>query len=75
LDLQTPHNQRREKEAPNHTTRDKENMATLRTTSPRCNTRRVMRSRRRTRENGVNTIKSLGTPSNNVSSRIHSWSR
>jgi hypothetical protein len=45
---------------PNQKTRDREKMATLRTTSPSHNTRRVMRSRR-TKENGVNTIKSLGT--------------
>jgi hypothetical protein len=43
LDLQTPHSRSREKAAPTHKTRDRENMATLRTTSPSHNTRRVMR--------------------------------
>jgi hypothetical protein len=69
LDLQTPHSRSREKVAPTHKTRDRENMATLRTTSPSHNTRRVMRSRRRTWENGVNTIKSLGTTLKNVCSK------
>jgi hypothetical protein len=44
LDLQTPHGLSREKMNPTRKTRDKENMATLKTTSPSCNTRRVMRS-------------------------------
>jgi hypothetical protein len=48
LDLQTPHSRSREKVAPTHKTRDRENMATLRTTSPSHNPRRVMRSQRRT---------------------------
>jgi hypothetical protein len=34
LDLQTPHSRSREKVAPTHKTRDRENMVTLRTTSP-----------------------------------------
>jgi hypothetical protein len=73
LDLQNPHNRRREKVAPTHTTRDREKMATLRKNSPRCNTRRAMRRQRRTQENSVNTIKSLGTTRKNVAPRIHSW--
>jgi hypothetical protein len=36
--------------APTHTTRDKENMATLKNTIPSCNTRREMRRRRNTRK-------------------------
>jgi hypothetical protein len=75
LDLQIPHNRRREKEPPTHTTRYKSKMATLRTTIPSCNRRRAMRRRRRTRENGVNTIKSLGTTLKNSTPSIHSWSR
>jgi hypothetical protein len=49
------------KGGPTHKTRDRAKMSTLRTTSPSRNPRRVMRSQRRTWENGVNTIKSLGT--------------
>jgi hypothetical protein len=62
------------KGSPNPQKRDRENMATLRTTSPSRNTRRVMRSQRRTQENGVNTIKSLGTTPKNVTPSSHSWS-
>jgi hypothetical protein len=47
LDLQTPHSQSREKAAPTHKTRDRENMVSLRTTSPSHNPRRVMRSQRK----------------------------
>jgi hypothetical protein len=43
LDLKTPHSRSREKEAPTHKIRDRENMATLKTTIPRHNTKRVMR--------------------------------
>jgi hypothetical protein len=74
LDLQTPHSQSREKVAPTHKTRDREKMATLRTTSPSCNTRRVMRRSKKDTENGVNTIKSLGTTPKNVTPSSHSWS-
>jgi hypothetical protein len=74
LDLQTPHSRSRAKVAPTHTTRNREKMATLRKTSPSHNTRRVMRSRRRTHENGVNTIKSLGTRPKNAAPSSPSWS-
>ena len=46
LDLQTPHNRSRAKAAPTHTKRDQVDMDALRTTSPSCNIRRVMRIRR-----------------------------
>jgi hypothetical protein len=71
LDLKTPHSGSREKATPTHTTRDEENMATLRTTSLIRNTRGVMR--RGHRKNGVNTIKSLDTTSKNVTPSSHSW--
>ena len=48
-------------------------MDALRTTSPSRNPRMVMRSRRRTRENGVNTIKSIGTTPKNVTPSSHWW--
>jgi hypothetical protein len=73
LDLQTPHSRSREKAAPTHTTRDQVEMVTLRTTSPSCNTRREMRRRRRTWENGVSTIKVLGTTPKNVTPNSPSW--
>jgi hypothetical protein len=57
------------KEAQNHKKRDRENMVALKTTSPSHNIRRIMRSRRRTQENGANTIKSLGTTPKNVAPR------
>jgi hypothetical protein len=75
LDLQTPHNQRREKAALTHKKRDKDKMATLKTTNPSRNTRRVMRSQVRSRESGVNNIKSLGTTSNNVTPSSDWWLR
>ena len=75
LDLQTPYSQSREKVAPNHKTRDRENMVSLRKTSPSRNPIRVMKSRRRTHESGVNTIKSLGTTPKNVAPRSHWWPR
>jgi hypothetical protein len=43
LDLQTPHNRSRENETPICMERDRENMDTLRTTSPSHNRRRVMK--------------------------------
>jgi hypothetical protein len=43
LDLQIPHSRSRAKAAPTHMERDKENMSTLRTTSPSRNTRREMK--------------------------------
>jgi hypothetical protein len=73
LDLQTPHSRSREKASPTHTKRDQVEMATLRTTSPSHNTRREMRRQRRTQENGVSTIKSLGTTPKNVAPSSHSW--
>ena len=74
LDLQIPHSRSKAKEVPTYQTRDRAKMATLRTTSPGRNTRRVLRSRIRTHENGVNTIKSLGTRLKNVTPSSHSWS-
>jgi hypothetical protein len=71
LDLETPHSRSREKEAPTQKIRERENMATLKKTSPSENTRKVMRNRIRTRENGVNTIKSLGTTLKNVTPSSH----
>jgi hypothetical protein len=61
------------KVAPTHKERDRENMATLRTTSPSCNTRREMIRRRGTQENGVSTIKALGTTLKNSAPRSHPW--
>jgi hypothetical protein len=60
LDLQIPHSGSREKEVTTPQTRDRSKMATLRKTSTSHNLRRVMRSRIRTWESGVNIIKSLG---------------
>jgi len=71
LDLQTPHSRRKEKVAPMHKTRDRENMVSLGTISPSHKKIMVMRSRRRIQENGVNTIKSLGITPNNVAPRSH----
>jgi hypothetical protein len=71
LDLKTPHKRSREKVAPTHKKRDIENMASLRKTSPSRNPIRVMRIRRRTQENGVNIIKSLGTTPKNVAPSSH----
>jgi hypothetical protein len=73
LDLQTSHSRSREKSAPTHTKRDQVEMDALRTTSPSHNTIREMKRRRRTWENGVSTIKSLGTTPKNVTPRSHSW--
>jgi hypothetical protein len=66
LDLKTPHNRSKEKALPTHTARDQVEMVTLRKTSPSNNIRREMRRQRRTRENGVSTIKFLGTTPKNV---------
>jgi hypothetical protein len=75
LDLQTPHSRSREKAAPTHTARDREKMASLKTTNPSRITRREMRRQRRTRGNGVSTIKSLVTTLKNIATSSHSWSR
>jgi hypothetical protein len=64
-----------EKEAPTHIERNRENMATLRTISPRCNTIREMKRRRKTWENGMNTIKYLGRTLKNVAPSSHLWLR
>jgi hypothetical protein len=73
LDLQTPHRRSREKATPTHTTRDQVKMATLRTTSPSRDTRREMRRRRRKHENGVSTIKVLGTTPKNAAPSSPLW--
>ena len=70
----TPHFWRREKASPTHTARDREKRATLRTTNPSHNKRREIKRWRRTQENGVSTIKSLGITLNNVAPRSHLWS-
>ena len=67
LDLQTPHSQRREKVSPTHIESHQVDMSMLKKTSPSRNTRISMRRQRRTRENGVSTIKVLGTTPNNAS--------
>jgi hypothetical protein len=74
LDIQSPHSLSREMETPTHKIRDRENMDTLRTTNPSRNIRTIMRSRRRTQESGLNTIKSLGTIPKNVTPSHHWWS-
>jgi hypothetical protein len=74
LDLQTRHSRSREKAAPTHIARDQVKMDALRKTSPSRKTRRVMR-RRRTHENGVSTIKFLGTTPKNVAPSSCSWLR
>jgi len=72
LDLQTPHSRSREKATPTHTAGDQVEMVALRTIRPSHNTRRATR-RRRTRENGVSTIKFLGTTPTNVAPSSPSW--
>jgi hypothetical protein len=74
LDLQTPHIRSRAKETPTHIARDQVAMASLGTICPSRNTRRSTRRRRRTRENGVSTIKVLGTTPTNVAPISPSWS-
>jgi hypothetical protein len=69
LDIQTPHSQSREKETPTHTTGDEFTMVSLSTIFPSHNTIREMRIQRRTRENGVSTIKVLDTTSMNDTPR------
>jgi hypothetical protein len=73
LDLKTPHSRSREKATPTHTSGDQVMMVSLRTIHPSCNTRRAMRRRRRTRENGVSTIKSPGTTPMNAAPSSPSW--
>jgi hypothetical protein len=74
FDLKTPHSRSREKETPIHTVRDRDEMASLRTTITSHNKISEMRRQLRTRENGVSTIKSLGTKLNNYAPSSHSWS-
>jgi hypothetical protein len=74
LDMQTPHRRIREKASLTHT-RDQFDMVALRTTSLSHNKRREIRRRRRRWENGVSTIKFLGTTLKNVTPSTPSWPR
>jgi hypothetical protein len=55
--------------------KDRERMASPRTTSPSHQQRRVMGSQRRTLESGVSSTKSLGTILMNVTPNNHCWLR
>ena len=58
--LGTPHNKIQERAAPTHRTKGRENMDSIRTTSPRCKQRRTPKIQRKIPGSGVTSIKYLG---------------
>jgi hypothetical protein len=60
LGLGTPHNKSQERVAPTHKTKDRENMDSIRTTSPSCKKRRTPERQRKIPGSGATSIRSLG---------------
>jgi hypothetical protein len=60
LGLGTPHNKSQERVAPTHRTKDRENMDSIRTTSPSRKQRRTPERQRKIPGSGVTSIRSLG---------------
>jgi hypothetical protein len=60
LGLGTPHKKIQEREAPNHRTKDRSNMESIRTTSPSHKQRRTLERQIKIPRSGAASIKSLG---------------
>jgi hypothetical protein len=60
LGLGTPHNKIQERVAPTHRTKDKENMHSIRTTSPSRKERRKLKRQRKILGSGATSIRALG---------------
>jgi hypothetical protein len=60
LGLGTPHNKIQERVAPTHRTKDRENMDSIRTTSPSCKQRRTPERQRKIPGSGATSIRALG---------------
>jgi hypothetical protein len=73
LGLGTPHNKIQERVAPTHRTKDRENMDSIRTTSPRCKQRRTPERQRNIPGSGVTSIRALGITLLTAAQRSHWW--
>jgi hypothetical protein len=73
LGLGTPHNKRQEREAPTHKTKDRENMDSIRTTSPSHKKRRTPERQRKILGSGATSIRSLGITLLTAAQRSRWW--
>jgi hypothetical protein len=71
LGLGTPHNKSQERVAPNHRTKDKENMDSIRTTSPSRKQRRTSERQRKIPGSGATSIRALGITLPTSTQRSH----
>jgi hypothetical protein len=73
LGLGTPHNKIQERVAPTHRTKDRENMDSIRTTSPSHKQRRTPKRQRKIPGSGVTSIRALGITLLTAAQSSHWW--
>ena len=73
LGLRTPHKKTQERAAPTHRKKDRENMDSIRTTSPRRKQRRTSKRQRKIPGSGVTSIRALGITLLTAAQRSHWW--
>jgi hypothetical protein len=73
LGLGTPHNKIQERVAPTHRTKDRENMDSIRTTSPSRKQRRTPERQRKIPGSGATSIRALGITLLIAAQRSHWW--
>jgi hypothetical protein len=73
LGLGTPHNKIQERVAPTHRTKDRENMDSIRTTSPSRKQRRTLERQRKIPGSGATSIRALGITLLTVAQSSHWW--
>jgi hypothetical protein len=73
LGLGTPHNKSQERVAPTHRTKDRENMDSIRTTSPSHKQRRTPERQRKIPGSGATSIRALGITLLTVAQSSHWW--
>jgi hypothetical protein len=73
LGLGTPHDKSQERVAPTHRTKDKENMDSIKTTSPSRKQTRTSKRQRKIPGSGATSIRALGITLLTVTQSIHCW--
>jgi hypothetical protein len=73
LGLGTPHNKIQERVAPTHRTKDRENMDSIRTTSPSRKQRRTLERQRKIPGSGATSIRALGITLLTAAQSSHWW--
>jgi hypothetical protein len=73
LGLGTPHNKIQERVAPTHRTKNRENMESIKTTSPSCKKRRTPERQRKILRSGATSIRSLGITLLTATQSSHWW--